>query len=103
MQTQTSQPTEIRLRLPKPHAGRTMGGQVRILNECKRFNVLDCGRRFGKTDVCEILVCEPLLAGYPVGWFAPTYKILDEAWSEIGRMYAPVIAASNKTEKRIDF
>lgn len=95
--------TEIRLKLPKPHAGRVMGGQARILSELRRFNVLDCGRRFGKTDLCEIVINEPLLAGFPVGWFAPTYKILDEAWSEINRMYAPVIIGSNKTEKRIDF
>lgn len=99
MQTQT----EIRLKLPKPHEGRTMGGQARILRERRRFNVLDCGRRFGKTDLGEIVIHEPLLAGFPVGWFAPSYKILDEAWIQINRTYAPVIASSNKTEKKIEF
>jgi hypothetical protein len=98
MPTQT-----IELTLPKPHAGRTMGGQKRILSEMRRFNVLDCGRRFGKTDLCEIVIHQPILAGYPVGWFAPSYKILDEAWTEITRLYAPVITGANKTEKRIDF
>jgi hypothetical protein len=98
MTTQT-----ITLTLPKPHTGRTMGGQKRILSEMRRFNVLDCGRRFGKTDLCEIVIHEPILAGYPVGWFAPSYKILDEAWTEITRLYAPVITGANKTEKRIDF
>jgi hypothetical protein len=93
---------EIVLTLPKPHEGRHYGGQVRVIRELKRFNVLDMGRRFGKTDLCEILIAEPLLAGLPVGWFAPTYKILDEAWTEITRMYAPVIVSSNKTEKRIE-
>lgn len=94
--------TQITLTLPNPHAGRTMGGQARILREMRRYNVLDCGRRFGKTDLGEILIHKPLLAGYPVGWFAPTYKFLDEAWAEIIRMYAPVIKSSNKTEKRIE-
>jgi hypothetical protein len=98
MQTQT-----ITLKLPKPHEGRTMGGQKRILSEMRRFNVLDCGRRFGKTDLCEIVIHQPILQGYPVGWFAPTYKILDEAWTEITRLYAPIITGANKTEKRIDF
>jgi hypothetical protein len=97
MQNQT-----ITLTLPKPHAGRTMGGQARILREMRRFNVLDCGRRWGKTDLGEIVIHQPLLAGYPVGWFAPTYKFLDEAWTEISRVYAPVIKSSNKTEKRIE-
>ena len=69
----------------------------------RRFNIFNLGRRFGKTDLCEILICKPLMAGFPVGWFGPTYKVLDEAWSEILRMYAPVIVSSNKTEKRIDF
>lgn len=93
----------LTLTLPKPHAGRTMGGQARILRERRRFNVLDCGRRFGKTDLGEIVIHEPLLAGYPVGWFAPTYKILDEAWTQINRTYAPIIKSANKTEKRIEF
>lgn len=97
---QTTQ-APIRLKLPKPHTGRTMGGQARILREMRRYNVLDCGRRFGKTDLCEIVIHEPLLKGFPVGWFAPTYKILDEAWAEINRIYAPVIVSSNRTEKRI--
>jgi hypothetical protein len=79
-----------------------MGGQARILREMRRYNVLDCGRRFGKTDLCEIVINEPLLKGFPVGWFAPTYKILDDAWTEINRLYAPVVKSSNKTEKRVE-
>lgn len=80
-----------------------MGGQQRILSEMRRFNVIDCGRRFGKTDLCEILVADPVLKSFPVGWFAPTYKILDDAWQEIRRIYSPIIKSVNKTEKRIDF
>lgn len=80
-----------------------MGGQRRIMREMRRYNVFDCGRRFGKTDLCEILIADPILKGYPVGWFAPTYKILNEAWAEINRLYAPVITSSNKSEKHIEF
>lgn len=80
-----------------------MGGQKRILSEMRRYNVLDCGRRFGKTDLCEIVIHEPILQGFPVGWFAPTYKILDDAWSEIKRMYAPIIKRSSDTDKVIEF
>lgn len=98
---QTTQ-TEIRLKLPRPHSGRWLGGQARILRELRRYNVMDMGRRFGKTDLCEIAIHETLLDGFPVGWFAPTYKILDDAWHEINRIYAPVILSSNKTEKRIE-
>lgn len=79
-----------------------MGGQKRILREMRRFNVLDCGRRFGKTDLCQSVIHDPLLKGYPVGWFAPSYKILNEAWGEIKRIYAPVITSANNTDKRIE-
>lgn len=96
-------PKEIKLILPKPHSGRRMGGQERIIREAKRYNVLDCGRRFGKTDLCQTIISQPLLDGYPVGWFAPTYKILDDAWSEIKRVYAPIITRSNNTDKVIEF
>src|SRR5512146_227485 len=99
MQTQT----EIRLKLPRPHEGRTMGGQARILRESRRQNVLDCGRRFGKTDLGQIVISDSILKGYPVGWMAPTYKILDEAWTEINRIYSPIITSSNRTEKKIGF
>lgn len=78
-----------------------MGGQARILRELRRYNVMDMGRRFGKTDLCEIVIAKPLLDGFPVGWFAPSYKVLDDAWHEITRIYAPVITSSNKTEKVI--
>lgn len=93
----------IKLTLPNPHAGRTQGGQVRILSEMKRYNVLNCGRRFGKTDFAQIAISKPILDGYPVGWFAPTYKYLTEAWSEITRIYAPIIKRSNNTDKIIEF
>lgn len=90
---------QITLTLPRPHTGRTMGGQQRIINEMRRYNVLDCGRRFGKTDLCEILVSKPILDGYPVGWFAPTYKILDDAWEEIKRLYRPITKSKDETGK----
>lgn len=80
-----------------------MGGQARILAEAKRYNVLDCGRRFGKTDLCEIIIADPILKGFPVGWFAPSYKVLNDAWEEIKRIYASIIVSSNKTEKAISF
>src|SRR5690242_10504377 len=86
----------IRLTLPKPHAG-----QQTILREKKRFNVVDCGRRFGKTNIGTSLELEPALEGYPVGWFAPSYKYLVEVWREIVRMLKPVTAEKNFSEKRL--
>ena len=42
-----------------------------------------------------------MLEGYPVGWFAPSYKYLAEAWRDFNRVLAPVIAHRDSTEKRI--
>lgn len=63
-------------------------GQLAILRGARRFNVMACGRRFGKTAMglvlaytgCPASGCKGLAAGYDVGWFAPNYKMLDEAW-----------------------
>src|SRR3954469_6633373 len=86
----------IRLILPKPHSG-----QQKILRAKKRFNVVDCGRRFGKTLIGTSLELEPALEGYPVGWFAPSYKYLIEVWREVIRLLRPVISEKNAQEKRV--
>ncbi len=76
-------------------------GQLRIVENAKRFNAVMCGRRFGKSILGEQLANETALAGYPVGWFAPTYKYLDEAMRDIAGMLAPVTREFSKTDKRL--
>jgi hypothetical protein len=75
---------------------------LRTIREHKRFNVLDCGRRFGKTVEGKDLAVEMMLAGYPVGWFAPEYKYLLEVWNELKFQLGSVISRSNETERRIE-
>lgn len=58
-------------------------GQERIAAEAKRFNVLMCGRRFGKTAFGADIASEGALRGETWGWFAPAYKYLEEAWREL--------------------
>lgn len=62
-------------------------GQVAILEQARRFNTVSCGRRFGKTAMGIVLAAmgwtghhKALFQGFDVGWFAPNYKLLDEAW-----------------------
>src|SRR4051794_40797792 len=57
--------------------------QVQILGESRRFNVLACGRRFGKTELGVDRALEAVERGRNVGWFSPTYKLLSEAWREL--------------------
>ncbi len=87
----------IRIELPRPHAG-----QARVLAEVKRFNVLACGRRFGKTTFGINRLTGPALEGYPVGWFSPNYKLMLEVWRDFIRVMRPVTARSNLQDRRIE-
>ena len=86
----------MRIELPQPHAG-----QRHILKNRKRFTVVRCGRRFGKTILGELDIIPTAIAGYPTGWFAPNYKYLDEPWRDMNRILDPLIAESSKQERRI--
>lgn len=77
-------------------------GQAQVVAEARRFNVLACGRRWGKTELGQDLTVEPLQAGYPVGWFSPNYKDLFEAWDHLINLFREVIRRANKTERRIE-
>ncbi len=86
------------LTFPRPHTG-----QKRLLNERSRFNVVACGRRFGKTKFAEFeLAAKTALDGHPFGWFAPNYKYLLEPFDELRRVLAPVISKANATDRRIE-
>jgi hypothetical protein len=75
--------------LPRPHSG-----QRRILQDMRRFNVLACGRRFGKTTFGIERLVRPALEGYPVAWFSPTYKMLSEVWRTFSLILGPSSGAS---------
>lgn len=76
--------------------------QKQIKAEAKRFNVLDCGRRFGKSIFLGDALAEVAEAGYPAGYFAPTYKFLLEGWRDIKEIVEPLIKTSNDSEHRIE-
>lgn len=60
------------------------------------------GRRGGKTLWEEWEAFEAgELQGLPVGWFAPTYKILLDAWEDIQRRFGPFIRDKNESEHRL--
>lgn len=91
--------------LAEPHPG-----QQKILSEAKRFNVLCCGRRFGKSALAVNLLSETALDGHPAGYFTPTYKLLDGTYNECLHALEPVIKRKNEhqfieliTGGRIDF
>lgn len=89
--------SDVILTLPEMHPK-----QQRILNEAARFNVLNCGRRFGKNILLHDRVVTALLDGKKVGWLSPTYKNLDEDWEIVLKLLGPVIAHKDETDKNID-
>jgi hypothetical protein len=81
--------------LPTPHPA-----QQQIIREAKRFNVLACGRRFGKT-LLGIELATIAREGVPVAWFSPTYKMLAEVWRDTKHMLQNVITEVNVQQHRL--
>jgi predicted phage terminase large subunit-like protein len=80
-------------------------GQRRILESPARFKVIAAGRRFGKTLLAVewlALMDGGALDGASVGFFAPTYKLLMDVWSDFERTLKPVTAKASRTEMRIE-
>lgn len=78
-------------------------GQLQIYEECRRFNVVACGRRWGKTILGMDACIEAALAySHPVAWFAPTYKYLADVWRDMKELLLPYTTRSDSTERRIE-
>lgn len=89
----------IRVPLKEPHPG-----QLRIDAEARRFNVVCCGRRWGKTQYGIYAAVRTALhrsAPGAVLWFSPTYRMLSEAWRELCRRLAPVVTEKSVQEHRL--
>jgi hypothetical protein len=65
--------------------------QVKVLKESKRFNVLCCGRRWGKSKLAINILCQTALDGFPAAYFAPTYKLLEGSFKEFLQRLEPAI------------
>jgi len=87
---------ELQVRLKTPHVN-----QQSILNEAARFNVVKCGRQFGKTVLTEELSIQPALDGFPVGYWTPTYKDVSKVWDEIKFILHPVIKRKDEQLKHL--
>jgi hypothetical protein len=65
-----------------PHTG----GQVEVLAAQERFQVLDCGRRWGKTKIgAQKAVRRARKHKQMVWWVAPTYKVVKRGYREVLR------------------
>lgn len=95
-----AQEAQLQLDLPKPHAG-----QREVLQKRKRFNVVACGRRWGKTTMLYILL------GYMIAYnltnrrhadiavISPSIKNLIPIWHNFKKVFAKFI--QEKSEKHL--
>lgn len=85
-------------------------GQIAIIENAGRFNSVACGRRFGKTTMGLALAFYGapnapggLAKGFDVGWFAPSYKLLDEAWRAAKNAMRGAITRVDLQQRRLEF
>jgi hypothetical protein len=81
--------------LARPHKN-----QRKILEQKKRFNIVKCGRRFGKTELVKLLSSYALKGKFIGIWF-PTYKDLSEVWMELIITFYPAITKKDEQLKQI--
>lgn len=88
--------TTIEIRLPTFHPG-----QVRAFDVWRKNKYVAgrCGRRWGKTDFAKTIAASYALKGRKVGWFAPSHKIMAEAYTGLAMMLDPVIPKKNGASK----
>lgn len=78
--------------------------QKDVLAQAKQFNVLCCGRRWGKTVIgIDRVIAQAIQKKRKVGWFAPTYKLLGDAWRELDEVLQPIIRRRDASDHRMEF
>jgi hypothetical protein len=89
--------TEGTIELPVLHAA-----QQQILDEHRRFNVVALGRRAGKSKLAQDLLVNTALEQRPGGYFAPTYKLLEQFWRELKVVLIEAIRDKSEQEHRLE-
>lgn len=89
---------EIIVKLRRPHVN-----QQRVVDCTSRFIVMNCGRRFGKSVVSQILATKDALAGKRVAYATPTYKLARTFFKEYEANIPASIVKTNKTDLTLEF
>lgn len=88
---------ELTVNLPTLHNDQVNVFKLFRKKKIRRLAVR-CGRRWGKTELGKVLAADDVIRGNPVGWFAPDYRIMAEAYNEIMTTLEPIKKSSSKTE-----
>jgi len=67
-----------------------------------RYNVLNIGRRWGKTTLAVTeLIPEKALEGLPCAYYAPVYKDMEDVWMEVKFYLKPLIKHKSEQTKKL--
>jgi len=89
---------DIELILPEPHEG-----QQKVIDSKARFKVLCCGRRWGKTLVCQIIAIYAMLNKEKVAYVAPEFGFGKELFAEVLKLLPKkLIKINNKSDLYIE-
>lgn len=72
-----------------------------VREQAARFNVVDCGRRWGKSKMGIYLEVETLMDGDPCAWMSPNYRSLGESWRELKQVLQPITVEKSEQQFRI--
>jgi len=89
--------SDVRIEIPDLHSA-----QAAVKAGARRFSVLVCGRRWGKTLLCDELILDTLLAGMPVAYATPTYKMLSDVWRDVVELLKPITKTRSEQERRLE-
>lgn len=89
---------EINVNLIKPHPG-----QLKVLQSTKRFQVLLCGRRWGKSVIVQAKAITAAVEKKAVAYVTPTYSLSKIFFQEVVDLLPPGLITYNKTDLRINF
>lgn len=99
------EPLQLTLPRPMPH-------QRSVLISGKRFKLLACGRRWGKTALGLIACIEGhgsyrgqfrgALAGGRIWWVVPSYPIAAEVWRDLKKAVGGIATDKSEVERRVE-
>jgi len=89
------------IKLPTFHPGQAEAFSKSLFSHPENPNgrlAIRCGRRWGKTDLLCSIAVDGAAKGEPIGWFAPSYRIMSESYRLMVDMLYPIIKSSSKVD-----
>ncbi len=87
----------MKIHLPPLHAS-----QKEVNRNKKRFNVLSCGRRYGKNEYGVRKVLGTLIKDNSyVGWYEPTYDSSTQQWKDFVNLLEPITESKHESFRNL--